>query len=193
MKISYPLARILADVADARASAIGTPMAITIADEEGGLLLFCRTKGALPASTEISISKAYTAAMFRMSTEELGKMAQPGGMLYGVQHTLKGNVTLFGGGLPLRIERQVVGAVGISGGTAREDIQVAEEVCDTLSKMARWSKQIGSLLHETEMKEAFIFQLSEKLKQAFMHMNSALLSRETAILMGAIRLLSDRK
>jgi len=59
--------------------------------------------------------------------------------------------------------------------------------------MARWSKQIGSLLHETEMKEAFIFQLSEKLKQAFMHMNSALLSRETAILMGAIRLLSDRK
>ena len=67
MKISYSLAHILGRIAETRAAAIGVPMAIAMVDAEGGLLFFVRMDGALPVSTELAVSKAFTSAVLRMS------------------------------------------------------------------------------------------------------------------------------
>ena len=78
-------------------------MAIAVVDSEGGLQLFKRMDGALPVSTELAVSKAYTAAVLRMPTHQVGELAQPGEALYGIQHTHNGRIILFGGGYPLCI------------------------------------------------------------------------------------------
>ena len=125
MKLPYVVAEILVHAAEAEAGNLGVPMAVAIVDSEGGLQMFTRMDGALPVSTELAVSKAYTAASLRMPTDEVGKLAQPGQALYGIQHTHQGRIVLFGGGLPLCLDGEVVGAIGVSGGTVEQDVQVA--------------------------------------------------------------------
>ena len=78
MRLPYVVSEILASVAEAEAAKIAVPMAIAIVDGEGGLQLFQRMDGTLPVSTELAVSKAYTAAILRMPTHEVGELAQPG-------------------------------------------------------------------------------------------------------------------
>jgi len=106
---------------------IGVPMVIAIADAEGELLYFSRMQRALPASHTIAPNKAYTAAALRMPTHVVGQLSQPGEELYGVQHTLDGRAVLFGGGYPLELDGQILGAIGISGGSVAQDMEVAEQ------------------------------------------------------------------
>ena len=122
MRLPYVVAEILVSVAEAEASNMAVPVAIAVVDAEGGLQLFKRMDGTLPASTELAVSKAYTAAVLRMPTHEVGELAQPGGMLYGIQQTHNGRIILFGGGYPLCIQGQIVGAIGVSGGTVEQDM-----------------------------------------------------------------------
>ena len=154
MRISYPIASILSGIAEKKALSMAVPMAIAITDAEGHLIHFGRMDDTLPASTELAASKAYTAAVFRMSTQKVGELSQPGEMLYGVEHSMAGNVALFGGGLPLRIDEKVVGAIGISGGTVQEDIMVAEVVREALVKMGSWHRVLSPMPPpQTEGKE----------------------------------------
>jgi uncharacterized protein GlcG (DUF336 family) len=139
MRISCALARLLGCIAEKKAADLGVPMSVAMVDSEGGLVFFSRMDGTLPVSTELSVSKAYTSAILRMSTEELGELAGPGGALYGIQHTHSGRIVLFGGGVPLRLQGRVAGAIGISGGTVDEDIQVAECVAECLEQMENWA------------------------------------------------------
>ena len=81
-------------------------------------------QGALPISLSLAPMKAHTAAAARMSTADFGAMAEPGGPLYGIGSNLQG-VTLIGGGLPLFAKGRVVGAVGVSGGSVDQDVEVA--------------------------------------------------------------------
>ena len=60
-----------------------------------------------------------------MSTAELAKLAQPGGSLYGIQHTNEGKIVIFGGGEPLEVDEKIIGALGVSGGTAEQDTMLA--------------------------------------------------------------------
>ena len=60
-----------------------------------------------------------------MSTAELAKLAQPGQPLYGIQHTNEGKIVIFGGGEPLEVEGKIIGALGVSGGTAEQDTMLA--------------------------------------------------------------------
>ncbi|MDV7143965.1 heme-binding protein [Tropicimonas sp. TH_r6] len=115
----------LAARAEARARAMGVPVAISVADRQGRQILFHRMADILPASAQLASDKAWTAAALRMGTHELGQLAQPGGMLFGVQATLGGRVVIFGGGLPIARNGMLCGAIGISGGTVEEDIQIA--------------------------------------------------------------------
>ena len=69
------------------------------------------------ASIEVAIDKAFTAASLGMSTEELAGMAQPGQPLFGINTTNGGRIVIFGGGIPLMRDGEVVGSVGASGGT----------------------------------------------------------------------------
>ena len=121
-------------------------MAIAIVDGEGGLQLFKRMDGTLPVSTELAISKAYTAAVLRMPTHQVGELAQPGAALYGIQHTHHGKIVLFGGGYPLCVQGNVVAAIGVSGGTVEQDMLVAEPAVQMLQYIESWAKELKPLL-----------------------------------------------
>ena len=82
--------------------------------------------GAWLGSIDISINKAFTARAFDLPTEELAKDAGPGGQFYGIQASNHGRVMIFAGGIPLQKDGQVVGAVGVSGGSGDQDHAVAE-------------------------------------------------------------------
>ena len=61
-----------------------------------------------------------------MSTAKLAALANPGGELYGIQHTNGGRIVVFGGGEPLYAGGVLVGAIGVSGGTLKQDTELAE-------------------------------------------------------------------
>ena len=108
-----------------KACAIGVPMVLAVVDDGGALLQLRRMDNALPVSIELAAHKAKTAAMVRMSTADLAHLAQPGAPLFGIDVNVP-NLTLVAGGLPLAIDGAVLGAVGASGGTVEQDIEVAE-------------------------------------------------------------------
>lgn len=60
-----------------------------------------------------------------MPTHELGQAAQPGGSLYGIENAAPGKIILFGGGFPYIVDGQVVGGIGVSGGTVEQDMEIA--------------------------------------------------------------------
>ncbi len=188
MKLSYSLARLLGTFAEVQASVLGVPMAISVVDEKGGPIFFARMDKTLPASTEIAVSKAYTSAVLRKSTHEVGKLAQSGEPLYGIQYTHQGKIVLFGGGLPLCLKENVVGAVGISGGTVEEDIQIAETVVDALKAMEQWSEHIKESLPSGDIQENQIDRLGYKLQEALEEIQYPLPTGHIFILTGAIRL-----
>ncbi len=118
-------AKRLADLAEREARAINLPVVVAIADPEGLPILFHRMEGSLPASVDIAVNKAFTAAAFRMATHALGALAGPGGALQGVEATNGGRVVIFGGGFPLERDGVRLGAIGISGGTVEQDMDIA--------------------------------------------------------------------
>lgn len=167
MKIRFPLSRILGSIAEGAATEMGLAIAVAIADHEGLLQYFARMAGTLPASTEIAISKAYTAAALRMSTREVGQLALPGSPLYGIQHTNVGKIVLFGGGFPLRLRGEVAGGIGISGGSVEEDERVAQAVLDTLAEMESLAEAITSLVCGKPEGKNWMSQLERSLEKYF--------------------------
>lgn len=115
----------------ARAAAIGVPMVLSVVDAGGHVLETRRMDGALVVSVALAPNKAYTAAVVRMPTQDLARLAQPQAALYGIDANLP-NLTLVGGGLPLSQGGAVVGAVGVSGGTVEQDIEVAQAMAGVL-------------------------------------------------------------
>lgn len=106
-----------------KAEGIGVPMVICIADNSGNPVVFERMDGALLVSIEVALGKAYTAAAFRLATSELYDMSKPEGSLYGINSLNR--IITFGGGYPLVSGGEVIGAIGVSGGTVEEDMEVA--------------------------------------------------------------------
>ncbi|NOY87474.1 MAG: heme-binding protein [Deltaproteobacteria bacterium] len=186
MKLPYSIARILCAVAEAAARDMGVPMAIALADEEGSLQFFARMKGALPASSEIARSKAFTAASLRMPTDELGRLARSDGVLSGIQNTHGGRIILFGGGFPLWFDGEVVGAIGISGGTVEQDMRVAEPVTQAFVEMERWSENFRSVLTPGLRDTGWIHDLEESLALALEKEGLPLDRRELQILIGGV-------
>ncbi|APH54128.1 Protein glcG [Granulibacter bethesdensis] len=116
----------IATAAEKHAQKIGQPMNIAIVDGGGNLKLHHRMDDAWLGSIDISINKAFTARAFDISTKDLAGNAQPGQQFYGIQQSNHGRVMIFAGGVPLRRDGKVVGAVGISGGSGEQDQSVAE-------------------------------------------------------------------
>ncbi|HVF01461.1 MAG TPA: heme-binding protein [Rubrobacteraceae bacterium] len=104
----------------------GQPMNIAVMDAGRNLVAFQRMDGAWVASIDIAIDKAFTSAGRGLTTREIGEMAQPGQPLFGINTTNGGRIVIFAGGVPLMRDGEVVGAVGVSGGTPDEDHEVAE-------------------------------------------------------------------
>jgi uncharacterized protein GlcG (DUF336 family) len=119
---------------EAKARSIGIPYNIAVVDAGGALIAFTRQDGALVGSIELAIGKAKTARMFDKTTDYLAHLAQPGAPLFGIEQSNGGNVVIFGGGLPVKVNDQIVGAVGTSAGSVEQDIAVAQAAAAAIAQ-----------------------------------------------------------
>lgn len=125
MSLTLDQAEKLSEAAKAKAKAIGVPMNIAIVDEGANLVSFHRMDNAWLGSIDISIKKAKTARFFDMNTGEIGKLSQPGGPLYNIEHSNGGLITFPGGVVLKEKNGKVIGAIGVSGGSVEQDHEVA--------------------------------------------------------------------
>ena len=128
--ISLDAAMRMIAAAEEKAREIAVPMVITVVDDGGNLKAMNRMDGAILASIDISHGKAFTAAACNDSTEAIARAVQPGQSLYGLHATNGGRIVIFGGGIPLRREGTLVGAIGVSGGSVEADVVVATAGAD---------------------------------------------------------------
>lgn len=112
--------------AENKATELGQPMNIAVADAGGNLVAHVRMDGAWIGSIDISIKKAFTARAFDIATQDLAKQSQSGGQFFGIHASNDGRVMIFAGGIPLKREGKVIGAIGVSGGSGEQDHAVAE-------------------------------------------------------------------
>ncbi|MEQ8850633.1 MAG: heme-binding protein [Phycisphaerales bacterium] len=122
--ISLEQANAAVAAAVAKAESIGTKMDIAVVDAGRNLKAFARMDGAWLGSIDIAIKKATTARAFDMPTGEIGKLSQPGGPLFNIEHSNGGLIT-FPGGIPIEVNGVVIGAIGVSGSTVEDDHTVA--------------------------------------------------------------------
>ena len=118
-------ARATVDAARKRSDELGVKMNIAIVDAGANLKAFLRMDGAWLGSIDIAIKKARTARMFDMNTGEIGKLSQPGGSLYNIEHSNDGLITFPGGVAIKNGEGEIIGAIGVSGSTVEDDHAVA--------------------------------------------------------------------
>ena len=112
--------------AERKAAEIGQPMNIAVADGGGNLIAHVRMDGAWLGSIDISIKKAYTSRAFDIATKDLAEHSQSGGQFFGIHASNDGKIMIFAGGIPLKQDGKVVGAIGVSGGSGDQDHAVAE-------------------------------------------------------------------
>jgi uncharacterized protein GlcG (DUF336 family) len=124
--ISLQDARKVIAAAEQKAQQIGQPMNIAIVDGGGNLVSHVRMDGAWIGSIDISINKAFTSRAFDISTKDLSEHSQPQGQFYGIHGSNNGRIMIFAGGIPLKKEGKVVGAIGVSGGSGEQDQEVAQ-------------------------------------------------------------------
>jgi len=119
-------ARRVITAAEKKARELRQPMNIAVADAGGNLVAHVRMDGAWIGSIDISQKKAYTSRAFDISTKDLATHSQSGGQFFGIHASNGGRVMIFAGGVPLKKGGQVVGAIGVSGGTGEQDQAVAD-------------------------------------------------------------------
>ncbi|GAB3640214.1 GlcG/HbpS family heme-binding protein [Spirosoma arcticum] len=115
-----------------KAQELGLKMNIAVVDAGANLTAFARMDGAWLGSLDISMRKARTARYFDIPTGELGKLSQPGGPLFNIEHSNGGLIT-FPGGIPILNGNEVIGAIGVSGSTVDDDHTVAQAGVDALA------------------------------------------------------------
>lgn len=126
MSITLKKAKEIIAAAEKKAAEIGQPMNIAVVDAGGNLVAHVRMDGAWLGSIDISIKKAFTSRAFDITTKDLGENAQPGQQFYGIHASNDGKIMIFAGGIPLKKDGKVVGAIGVSGGSGVQDHSVAE-------------------------------------------------------------------
>ena len=119
-------ARRVIAAAEKKAVEIGQPMNIAVADEGGNLVAHVRMNNAWIGSIDIAQKKAFTSRAFDISTRDLAAHSQSGGQFFGIHASNNGKIMIFAGGIPLKKEGKVVGAIGVSGGSGEQDHAVAE-------------------------------------------------------------------
>lgn len=124
--VSLNDARRVIAAAEKKAEEIGQPMNIAVADAGGNLVAHVRMDKAWLGSINISINKAYTSRAFDIATKDLAEHSQSGGQFFGIHASNHGRIMVFAGGIPLKKNGEVVGAIGVSGGSGQQDHAVAE-------------------------------------------------------------------
>lgn len=132
MNITLEQAQKAVEAAGRKATEIGTLMNIAVVDSGANLTAFVRMDGAWLGSADIAQKKARTARYFDMPTGEIGKLSQPGGPLFNIEHSNNGLIT-FPGGIPIKnANGDVIGAIGVSGSSVENDNTVAQAGVDAL-------------------------------------------------------------
>jgi len=125
MNITLDQANTIIAAARKKSRELGTKMKIAVIDGGMNLTAFVREDGAWLGSIDIALKKAKTARGFDMDSGEIGKLAQPGGSLYNIEHSNGGLIT-FPGGVPIRNGGgEIIGAIGVSGDSVENDHAVA--------------------------------------------------------------------
>ena len=114
--------RRMAQAAEAEARKSGWAVSIAIVDDGGHLLWLQRLDGAAPISADIAPAKARTAAVGRRESKVYEDMINQGRMSFLSAPSLSG---LLEGGVPVMVDGQCIGAVGVSGVKSSEDAQIA--------------------------------------------------------------------
>jgi uncharacterized protein GlcG (DUF336 family) len=132
LSISAETAHKLLEAGHKAAGELGVPMAIAVTDESGVLKAFLRMDGAALLAVGLAQDKAYSAASFGIATHEWFEFIKDDPpLLHGIVKTPR--LTVYGGGYPIKVDQQLIGAIGVSGGHYHQDMKVAEAALKILS------------------------------------------------------------
>lgn len=124
--ITLSVAQAIAKKVRARAEQLGVKAVVAISNRAAHPVLVESMDDAYIASYDIAVQKAFTVVSLKMSTSTLKPLAQPGGSLYGIQFTNGGKIVIFGGGEPLKNSKgEIIGGIGVSGGSEEQDTKLA--------------------------------------------------------------------
>ena len=123
--MTLALAVKLIEAIEAKAAEWNMRVVTAVSDASGRPVAIHCMDGAYMGSFDVALNKTYTSIAFQMSTAELGKLSQPGESLYGIQFTNDGKIVIFGGGEVLKRDGVIIGALGVSGGSAKQDTELA--------------------------------------------------------------------
>ena len=124
--MTLDMALALSDAVRKRASEIGVKAVVAVSNRGANPVLVQCMDDSYIASYDIALNKAYTSVALKMPTWRLSELAKPGSSLYGIQHTNQGRIVIFGGGEPLCNRKgEIIGAIGVSGGSESEDTALA--------------------------------------------------------------------
>ncbi len=125
--ITLEQARSLSEQIRQKAADMGVNAVVAVSDRGGNPVLVECMDNSYIASYDIALNKAFTVVSLKMSTSVLKPLASPGGSLYGIQFTNNGKIVIFGGGEPLcNAKGDIIGGLGVSGGTEEQDTALAE-------------------------------------------------------------------
>ena len=124
--MTLDMALALAEAVRKKASEIGVKAVVAVSDRGANPVLVQCMDDSYIASYDIALNKAYTSVSLKMPTWKLSELAKPGASLYGLQFTNQGKIVIFGGGEPLCNRKgEIIGAIGVSGGSESEDTALA--------------------------------------------------------------------
>ena len=123
--MTLALAVKLIEKVEAKAAEWGMRVVTAVSDASGRPVAVHCMDGAYIGSFDVALNKTYTSVAFQMSTAKLGTLSHPGESLYGIQFTNGGKIVIFGGGEVLERNGKMIGALGVSGGTAKQDTDLA--------------------------------------------------------------------
>lgn len=135
--MSLELAVRLIEAVEEKAKEMDMRVVIAVSDASGRSVAVHCMDGAYHGSFDVALNKTYTSTAFQMPTSKLARLCQPGQDLYGLQFSNEGKVMILGGGEPLMIGKTMIGALGVSGGSAEQDTQLAAYGKDMLKEVIK--------------------------------------------------------
>ncbi len=124
--ITLDVALLLVEKIKAKAKEMGVKAVVAVSNKSGHPVLAECMDDSYIASYDIAVQKAFTVVSLKMSTSQLKPLALPGGSLYGIQFTNGGKIVIFGGGEPLKnASGEIIGGLGVSGGSEEQDTALA--------------------------------------------------------------------
>lgn len=136
--ISLWAAKALIEKVESKAKSMGVNAVIAVSNAGANPVAIHCMDNSYIASYDIALQKAYTVVALKMSTAKLKGLSQPGEPLYGIQHTNQGRIVIFGGGEPLVVGDDIIGGLGVSGGSEEQDTALAEYGKEVLKEVISW-------------------------------------------------------